>query len=118
VRLRINTPGCNVEAVPPNRQGFRREEKLHHVLAAITRAGPLGASRDRLETWIQTTFHSSGQAMYVYLKDLRIRHWVRVTGGRYLLTEDGAKELVNWIAARDAKAVPEVTVSPVLLASE
>jgi hypothetical protein len=31
--------------------------------------------------------------MYNLLKDLRIRRWSRASGGRYVLTEDGAAEL-------------------------
>lgn len=70
-----------------------REEKLHHTLAAIAAGGSQGVTRAALETWIQTTFRSSGQATYVYLRDLRTRRWVKEAGGRYVLTSEGAGEL-------------------------
>ncbi len=81
---------------------------MHHILAAVQAAGPKGASRASLETWIQTTFRSSGQATYVYLKDLRTRRWAKEDGGRYVLTEQGALELR---AFREESSAPPLQAS-------
>ncbi len=73
-----------------------REQKLGHILAAISASGAKGAARAALETWIQGTFRSSGQATYIYLKDLRTRRWVREAGSRYWLTDDGETILTEF----------------------
>jgi hypothetical protein len=77
-----------------------REEKLHHILTAIEQAGALGATRSSLETWVQLTFRASGQSVFYFLRDIRVRQWARDKGGRYTLTEDGRKELASWEAER------------------
>jgi len=77
-----------------------REEKLHHILAAVAQSGMKGIPRSALETWIENTFRLSGQSTRELVKDLRIRKWVRETGGRYTVTEDGRKELEPWEAER------------------